>query len=292
MIVITTPSGDIGGRVLARVLEAGIDVRIVARHPAKVPSDIRDRTEIVEGSHADGAVIRRAMDGASAVFWLPPGDPTALDAHAAYVGFSRAFIESLPGSSVSHVVGVSAVGRGWPKPAGLVTASLAMDDLIGATGVSYRALCCASLMDNVLRQVGPIRSEGVFYAPTPRDLPLPHVAKEDVAEVGTGLLLDLEWNGVEEVPLLGPDDISHNAMAAIMSEVLGKPVRYQEMSMDQFEVTMASLGASKGMARDYAEMMIAKNEGMDTSSPAGNRKNSPTTFHKWAENQLRTGISQ
>lgn len=101
MIVITTPTGDIGGRVLMRVLEAKADVRIVARHRSKVPSDIRDHVETVEGSHADSAVIRSALDGASAVFWLPPGDPTEPNADAAYVGFSKAFIEALPGSSVN-----------------------------------------------------------------------------------------------------------------------------------------------------------------------------------------------
>ncbi|MBP2326895.1 hypothetical protein JOF56_007280 [Kibdelosporangium banguiense] len=47
---------------------------------------------------------------------------------------------------VVHVVGVSALGRGTPvgDRAGLVTASLAMDDLIASTGVAYRALACLS----------------------------------------------------------------------------------------------------------------------------------------------------
>lgn len=50
----------------------------------------------------------------------------------AYTGFTRPAAEALTAHGVGHVVGVSALGRGTPLAdrAGLVTASLAMDDLI------------------------------------------------------------------------------------------------------------------------------------------------------------------
>ena len=286
MIVITTPTGDIGSRVLDHVLDAGHDVRVIARDPSKLADDVRSRVEIVEGSHADPTVIERALDGATAAFWLPPGDPTAPSAQAGYVEFSRPFADALPGTSVTHVVGVSALGRGWSKPTGLVTASLAMDDMIGATGVHYRALCCASLMDNVLRQVDLIRGEGVFYAPTPGDLELPQVAKSDVAVLAAELLTNPDWSGVEEVPLLGPENISHRAMASVMSDVLGKPVRFEEMPMAAFEGMLASMGTSEGMVHDYAAMMTAKNEGMDTIAGQSARAKTPTTFRQWCEREL------
>jgi hypothetical protein len=47
----------------------------------------------------------------------------------------------------------------------LATASLAMDDLLASTGVSYRALTMPSFMDNLLRQVELIKSRGVFFSP-------------------------------------------------------------------------------------------------------------------------------
>lgn len=308
MIVITTPAGDIGARVLRRVLDAKRStdterggsaehgVRVIARHPSKLPDDVRDRVEIVEGSHAERVTIDRALDGATAVFWLPPGSPTAPSAQEGYVAFSRAFTEALPSSSVRHVVGISALGRGWPEPAGLVSASLAVDDLIGATGVHYRALCCASLMDNIARQVEPIREQGMFFAPTPGDLPLPHVAKRDVAEVAARLLLDRDWSSVEEVPLLGPEDVTHNEMAAIMSDVLGRPIAFGEMPMDQFEGMLTAMGTSEGMVRDYALMMRAKNEGMDTMGRPDLDERSerhaltPTTFRQWCEGELKPAV--
>ena len=291
MIVVTTPTGDIGARVLARVLDAGAEVRVIARDPSRLPDGLRGRVEVIEGSHADPQVIERALDGAERVFWLPPGRPDSPSAEAAYVEFSRAFCEALPSSTVTHVVGVSALGRGWPEPAGLVTASLAMDDRIAATGVGYRALACASLMDNVARQAVPIRDDGVFHAPTPGDLRLPHVAKADVAAVAARLLLAPDWQGVEEVPLLGPEDLAFDEMAAILSGVLGRPVRFQEMPMDRFEEMMRAIGASDGMARSYVEMLAAKNEGMDMMTRPAARHETLTTFRAWCEAELRPAIA-
>jgi uncharacterized protein YbjT (DUF2867 family) len=248
---------------------------------------MQDRVEVVAGSHGDAHVIARALDGAASVFWLPPGPPTAEDPEAAYVGFSRAFCDALPASSVTHVVGVSALGRGWGKPAGHVTASLAMDDTIGATGVAFRALACASLMDNVARQAGAIRDMGAFFQPSSGALRLPHVAKREVAAVASRLLLDRAWDGGAEVPLHGPADLTFDEMAATISEVTGREVCFQEMPMQDFAGMIRAMGTSDGMAQGYVDMLTAKNAGMDMLQWPVDRSDTPTTFRAWCEAELR-----
>ncbi|MGI5226372.1 NAD(P)H-binding protein [Actinoallomurus sp. CA-142502] len=64
MIVITTPTGNIGHRVLDRVLAGDQPVRVIVRDPAKLPADVRDRVEVIQGSHGDRRVVTRAFDGA------------------------------------------------------------------------------------------------------------------------------------------------------------------------------------------------------------------------------------
>lgn len=290
MILITTPTGDIGARVLSNVLEAGENVRVILRDASKLDADTRSRIEIIEGSHADGAAIAAALNGVSAVFWLPPGSPLARTPEDAYVDFSRAFCSALPGSSVSHVVGVSALGRGWPKPAGLAAASIAMDDMIAATGVAYRSLACASLMDNIARQVDPIREQGAFYQPTPGDLKLPHVAKADVAAIASQLLTGQDWHSVAELALCGPEDLSFEEMATILSDTLCREIAFHEMSVEDFGGMMRGIGATDGMAQGYVEMMTAKNEGMDNAACPKDRSATPTTFRNWCETELRPSI--
>lgn len=289
MILVTTPTGDIGARVLDQLLKADVPVRVIVRDQTKLPESAQATIDIIEGSHADNATITAALDGIDRVFWLPPGTPSAVDAQAAYVDFSRPFATALRSSNVTHVVGVSALGRGWAKPAGLVSASLAMDDLIGKSGVAYRALACASLMDNLMRQIDPIRN-GAFYAPTPANLSLPHVAKSDVAACAVRLLLKPDWSGVADVPLQGPQDLSHDEMAHVLSDVLSRPVSFHEMSMENFDGMLRASGASDGMARDYVAMMAAKNEGLDTLRSDAPRDSTPTTFRAWAEAELRPAV--
>ncbi|MFE4604684.1 SDR family oxidoreductase, partial [Kitasatospora indigofera] len=143
MIVITAPTGNIGRHLLSLLLgsapTAGEELRVIVRDPARLPDAARGRVEVVTGSHGDPAVLDRAFAGADAVFWLVPPD-ASLAPRDAWTGFTRPAVRALAAHGVGHVVGVSALGRGTPPAgrAGLVTASLAMDDLIAGAGVAYR----------------------------------------------------------------------------------------------------------------------------------------------------------
>lgn len=294
MIVITAPSSSIGRQVLAGVLDEGGSqpVRVVARDPAKLPEAARRRVQVIEGSHADPAVIGRALDGARAVFWLVPPDPRAASLDDAYSGFARAGIEAFRRPPALRVVGISALGRGTQVAgrAGRVTATLAMDDLIAGTGVAYRALANASFMDNTLRQVAPIRSSGTFSGPIDAGRKLPAVATRDIAAAASRLLLDDSWTGFAEQPLLGPEDLSSDEMAQIISDVLGRPVRYQQVPLEAFLSALTGAGMSPAMARSMTDMAEAKNAGLDNAAARTPETSTPTTFRQWCEEVLRPAV--
>lgn len=287
MILVTTPTGDIGSRVLSHLKKSRQKLRVIVRDPSRLSPETRGRVDVVTGSHSDRASLHAALQGVNSIFWLPPGNVDSKSAHSAYVEFSNPLCELLPDSTVRNVVSVSALGRGWHKPGGLAEASQKMDEQIASTGVHLRALACGSLMGNILRQLDPIKSTGTFYAPTPGDLKLPHVAQADVAQVAIDLLTKPDWSGFEDVPLCGPEEISFNEMAKTLSEVLGTSVAFQEMSMSAFEGMMQGNGATSGMASDYVDMMVAKNEGMDTMLKDVDRSLTPTSFRKWCETEFK-----
>jgi uncharacterized protein YbjT (DUF2867 family) len=183
----------------------------------------------VRGSHGDIDVLDEAFAGADAVFWLVPPDPQATSVEAAYLDFSRPACEAFKSQGVGRVVGVSALGRGVPGNAGYVSASLALDDLIASTGVSYRALTMPSFMENLLRQTETIKNQGTFFSPISGDRKLPTCATRDIAAVAAKLLLDDSWSAVGAVPVLGPEDLSFTDMVQIMSEVLQRPIRFQQI---------------------------------------------------------------
>jgi len=293
MVVITTPTGNIGSQVLQDLLSNRESIRVIARDPNRLEPEARNRVEIVVGSHGDGAVVNRAFQDADSVFWVVPPDPRAASVETAYVDFARPAAKALRQQGVKRVVGVSALGRGtpWAAHAGLATASFAMDDLIASSGVSYRALTMPSFMDNLLRQFEAITKNGVFALPIDGDRKLPSAATCDVARVAARLLLDHSWTGVASVPVLGPEDLSYNDMARALSEVLGRPVRFERISNDAFKARLMGRGMSDAMAQGNVDMWIAKGNGIDNAVKRTPESSTPTTFRDWAWQVLRPRVA-
>jgi uncharacterized protein YbjT (DUF2867 family) len=294
MIVITAPTGNIGHQVLASVLAGDEPVRVIVRDPARLPAEVRDRVEVFQGSHGDAEVAARAFAGADALFWLLPTDNHAASVEAAFVGFTRPAAAAIQEQGVKRVVDVSALGRhtSYAGRAGHVTGSLAMDDLIAGTGVAFRALAAPSFMDNTLRQARAIKDQGMIFGTIAADRKLPTVATRDIAAVAARLLLDPSWAGQQEIPLLGPEDLSGDDMAAVISEVLGTPVRYQQIPGQAFRDQLTGHGISDAMAQGMLDMMMAKDNGLDNgvSRGPGSIADTPTTFRQWCADTLRPAV--
>jgi uncharacterized protein YbjT (DUF2867 family) len=209
-----------------------------------------------------------------------------------YVEGSRPGAEAVAAHGVRHVVGVSALGRGTAVAhrAGNVTASLAMDDLFAAV-TNYRALANPTFMDNTLRDIRTILGDGVVSGPLAPDRKLPLVATRDIATTAARLLLDRDWSGFAEVPVLGPEDLSGNDMAAVITDVLGVPVRYAQVDAASLEAAMLSFGTSPGMARAMADMATAKTDGLDEGVVRTAGNSTPTTFRQWCAEVLRPAVS-
>ncbi|MCK8676709.1 NAD(P)H-binding protein [Streptomyces lichenis] len=295
MIVITAPTGNIGRRLLSLLVEAapahGEELRVVVRDPARLPEAVRGRVEVVTGSHGDAATVERAFAGADAVFWLVPPDASATPDEA-YSGFTRPAARAFAAHGVGQVVGVSALGRGTPQAAraGLVTATLAMDDLIAGSGVAYRALANPSFFENLLEEADSIRDHGVFTDTAAADRPAPMVAVADIAATAAGLLLDRSWTGVGSVPVPGPPDLSPDDLARIMTEVLGRPVRYRRRPLDELRSALLGHGLHEAFVDGVVEMKRAKGEGLDAGVDRSARPGPATTFAQWCADTLKPAV--
>jgi uncharacterized protein YbjT (DUF2867 family) len=292
MIVVTTPTGQIGSQVLENLLRGSEPVRVIARHPDALLGETIARIEVVAGSHGDPEVVDKAFEGADSVFWLCPPDSRAASAEVAYVDFTRPAAAALDRHKVARVVGISSLGRGTPaaEHAGLVTASLAMDDLLASTSASYRAVTNPSFIDNLLRQVEAIRTQGVFFLPIDGDLKQPAATTRDIAAAAARLLLDHSWSGNRELPVMGPEDLSFNEMATIMTDVLSRPVRFERTPGDAYKARLLSFGMSEAMAQATLDMWTAYGEGLDLGEPRTAASTTPTTFRQWCEDTLKPAI--
>jgi uncharacterized protein YbjT (DUF2867 family) len=97
-----------------------------------------------------------------------------------------------------------------------------MDDLIAVQASA--TLTMPSFMDNILRFAEPIRNGGVFFSRrSPATASRRACATCDIAATAARPCSTTHGRR-HHVAVLGPEDISHNDMAELISEVLGKPV--------------------------------------------------------------------
>jgi uncharacterized protein YbjT (DUF2867 family) len=285
MIVITAPTGDIGGQVLDRVLDSGEAVRVIARDPSRLPERVRARAEVVRGSHGDTDTITKALEGADRLFWLvpPAGRDYADSARHYYLDFTRAACRTAASRGV-RVVGVTSLGHGYQGEAGLLSAALAMDELFVTAGVPYRALALPFFMENLLRQAPAMAEHGTWSMANTATRPLPTVATRDVASTAAALLLDASWSGQARVPLVSPGTLTPEAMAEIVSQTLGRTVRYHQTPLAEFRAAMVRRGTSHAMAQDFADMVEAQNSGIYDAEPHDAR--TATGFRQWCQDVL------
>ncbi|WP_349898832.1 NmrA family NAD(P)-binding protein [Parafrigoribacterium soli] len=262
MIVVTTPTGRIGSQLVTNLLERGVDVRVIVRDASQLDASVRARVDIVEGSHADAAVLDAALPGADGMFWLVPPNPAAPSAEKHYVTFARAAAAAIRRHGVGHVVSATSAGHGWQQPAGVLSAAFAMDAELAASGAAYRALSLPFYMENFLGQLGAIREHGAFSLTCAADQPLAMIATRDIAAHAAELLGDLSWSGQQNLPVFGPDRLTPNEIARVMSEELGLPVAYQRMTMADLEGMLRSRGASDRAVADTLEMFAAQDAGI------------------------------
>ncbi|ALX66154.1 NmrA family NAD(P)-binding protein [Microbacterium sp. XT11] len=291
MIVVTTPTGRVGRRLVSHLLERGSAVRVIVRDGNQLDSGIRERVDIVEGTHADERVLDRALRGAEALFWLVPPDPTAPSAEEHYLRFARAGAASIRRNRVGRVVAVTSAGHGWRGPAGLLSAAFMMDAELRATGAAFRAISLPFYMENLAGQLDGMRTRGTLSLTFAPDRPLAMVATRDIAAHAADLLTDPSWSGQQDVPLFAPDRWTPDDIARVLSEEIGSPVAYRRMSIDDFAGMLRARGAGERAIRDTVEMFAAQDQGIydedwKTATIAA------TDFRTWCREELLIGTDE
>src|SRR5437870_4188848 len=152
-ILVTTPAGNIGRRVLSELLAPEFSVRVIARNPSRLPAEIREEVEVVRGSTDDPALLRRALDGVETLFWCVPTEPLqATNVRGHYERFARAGSQAIREAGTPRVVTISAGGKGLARKAGPISGLHAMEDILNQSGAAMRHLRCGWFMENFLRQ--------------------------------------------------------------------------------------------------------------------------------------------
>jgi uncharacterized protein YbjT (DUF2867 family) len=286
-ILVTTPTGKIGRRVLRELLDPEFEVRVVARDPARVPASLRQRVEVVGGSTSDAATLGRALDGMEALFWCVPAESsqeTHVERH--YEAFACAALQAIRQAGTSRVVTISAGGKGLAREAGPISGLHAMEEILNESGAAIRHLRCGLFMENFLSQVWSIHRRGWISYPMPRHIPLPMTATADIANVALKWLVRRDWKGIDGIAVHGPEDLSYSQAAADIERILARPVRYEEASANQYVAALVAAGASVQYAHSRVGMFSELAQGITRAEPRTAESTTRTTLAAWAGREL------
>ena len=290
-ILVTTPTGKIGRRVLHELLDPEFEVRVVARDPARLPVRIREQVEVVCGSTDDPATLSRALDGMEALFWCVPEESskeTHVERH--YEAFACAAWQAIRLAGTPRVVSISAGGSGRARHAGRISGLHAMEEILNESGAAIRHLRCGVFMENFLSQSWSIHRRGLVSYPMPRHIPVPMTATVDIADVALRRLVRRDWEGIDWIAVHGPEDLTYSQAAADIERVLERPVRYEEASANRYVATLVAAGASAEYAHSLVGMFRELAQGITRAEPRTAESTTRTTLATWAGRELRSRI--
>ena len=270
-ILVTGARGNIGARLVTALARDGHPVRASTRDlsapglPVGVETVELDVTE-----PSDAAMV---LQGIRAVFLYPVrGDVDRFLAAARDAGVEYVVLLSSPASFEAYEHDRH-IGR----------AHRAVEKALEDSGLAHTLLYPSWLATNAARDwAGQIRATGSVALPFP-DAQFTPIHPDDVAEVAAHLL-----NGTRPRPrlqiLTGPESLRLREIAATLGEVLGTPIRIDEVSRRQALETRPAW-----MPEAVLEALLdAEAASVDVVAPVNNAVERLTghparTFRSWAE---------
>ncbi len=227
MIVILGAAGQTGTAALRRLAAMGVPARaMVSRADSADKVRAAGASEVVIGNLKSAEDVRRALAGASRVYHICPVMSDAeIPIGQNVIAAARAEkVDQLVFHSLIHAQ-VDALLHHRDKR---VVEGLIIDSL-----VPYTFLQPTMYMQNMLWEWDNITERGVYRAPYSTRARMSLIDLEDIALVAAKVLTEPGWNG-GGFELCSGDNLTREEMAATIGHVLGKPVRAEAYSIDEW----------------------------------------------------------
>lgn len=284
MYVITGATGNTGSIIASSLLEAGKQVRIIARNAKKAKALTDKGAELFQGSSNNLQLLKKAFDGATAVYAMLPVNMQAEDYTAFQVEHANAIAKALQSCHVKNVVSLSSQGVHLESSSGIILGLRIMEQLFNTIdGLNTLHLRPCYFMENALSMIEMVKASKIMGSPIKEDLSMPMIATKDIANYATKRLLALDFQGNNYQDLLGARDVTYQEVTKTYGDAIGIPnLNYIKFSYSDFKGAFMGMGASESVADKMNEFLTKVNAGevFITSRNADNT--TPTTIEEFA----------
>lgn len=272
-ILITGATGEVGSRIVQRLLHHGKRPRIFVRDRDKAHFMFGDRVDVFVGDLAEPSSLAPALEGIDALYLvntgpeIPQRDRVA--AHLAKAARVKRLVK-LSSMDVEHGLAIGA----WHELG---------EAAIRAANLPFTFVQPSGFMSNLLAWAHSVKSEGIIHSST-GDGRRAFIHSDDIAAVSVEALFSEEYIGCR-LPITGSVAFSFGEATAVIGAAIGKVLRYQQISDEEAGKRYSKVSGSPAETAAHVALWKAIREGRlagvtDFVERILGRK--PMTLEQWA----------
>jgi uncharacterized protein YbjT (DUF2867 family) len=279
MILVTGATGTNGRLVVEALLRAGVPVRAMVQNSTKVAALQQAGAQVVVGDFDKPGTLDGALAGVERGLLLSAVDERLVEREAR-------FVERAKKTGLRHLVKLSAIGA---HPAASFTFGRQhgqSERLIMDSDLTFTFIQPNFFMQNLLWSANTIKGRGELYS-TLGAAPVSHVDARDIASVIAATLTALIDRHAGRIHLVtGPAALTFAQVAETLSGVLGRSVRYVDLTDERLKAGLLASGQRDWQATALIELNTYARQGhasvvTDTVERVGGR--TARTLEQWAQ---------
>jgi uncharacterized protein YbjT (DUF2867 family) len=282
-VLVTGATGRVGRLVVDELLRAGAPVRALTRRPerAALPAGV----EVVAGDLTAPASLEPALQGTAAAFLVWTAAPaTAADVVARIASDATDTLDA--SAPTRRVVYLSAPHQTphpfFQQPNPMRDLHVEIERLLAASGVETTVLRPGMFASNVRHWWAPQIMKGDVVRWPHASAETAPIDERDIAAVAARALLDRRHAGGDYV-LTGPESLSQAAQVRAIGDAIGRPLRLEELSPDDFRRDAAGTWPAGVADMLLAAWQAALGQPAFVTSAVEEITGTPArTFYRWA----------
>jgi uncharacterized protein YbjT (DUF2867 family) len=263
MYAVVGSTGNTGRAVVKELKGLGENPVCVVRNADKAKQVLGADTKTALAELDDRAAMEKALAGSKRVFIVTGHNPKS-DVQQINV------IDAAKAAGAEYIVKVSGgrdvVGPNVESVNG--QAHYKIEEHLKKSGLQWCILSPGLFMQNVLGQAANIKNDGKIIQPWPKDLPVALIDVRDTGALGARVLRDPGKHAGKLYSFSGVST-TFGDFANVIGEVLGKPISYVPITLEQAEAGMTSRGMPDWLVAHLVAIARAGGQGAFSKENTG-----------------------
>ena len=255
MIIVTGANGKLGRAIAERLLDrlSAAQIGVSVRHPEQA-QDLADAgIRVRQGDFTDAASLAHAFEGATQVLIV-----SAAATGAVALRQHRTAIDAAKAAGAQRIIYTSHMGADPDSPFPPMPDHAATETMLRESGVAFTVLHNGFYATTVPMLLGYAVATGELAVP--EDGPVAWTTHADLAEAAAIALTTTDLDGITP-PLTGAETFDMTAVAALASEITGRPIRRVVVSDAAYRHGMISHGVPEAAADMLVGLFAASRQG-------------------------------